>query len=346
MTGQDLAASTTDPADLLGEEDPGSDWKLDPHSHAEKLHPEAAALKRVLEHSAIQEIMDRYRRADRAANEYQDAYKKLGRREIYLATVAAILGAIVLTITDASGASSWMEGARPVLLLLQILCAGGVAGIKFYTDRTKPYVGWQKQRSIAETARIELFETVAGMTGRDWEDEWQEGDYPLLPLQLEYFVRYQLNVQLSYYDGRGKQHAAAAKRFVSVGAIITFVAAIAGAAIAAGYDIGDTVSVASIAALLTPVLLTAQTGLSRINQDERNAARYEITYGHLRRRSAGLSDVRHLAQAADAKAVHEFIRLNDEVISVEHSEWITQQNEIDQPENAGQELEDETDNPA
>ncbi|MEM8815471.1 MAG: hypothetical protein AAGE85_06570 [Pseudomonadota bacterium] len=327
-----MTSEIAKPADLLGAEDAGNDWKLAPRSHAEKLRPEAAALRRVLEHSVIREIMSRYRRADQLASSYQDSYKKLGRAEIYLATAAAVLGAIVLTMTDTSGATESLASVRPALLVLQVLCAGGVAAIKYYASVSKPFIGWQKQRSIAETARIELFETVAGMTERTWENEEQENDYPLLPLQLEYFVRYQLGVQLKYYEGRGAQHAAAAKRFVGVGAAITFVATVAGAIVAAGSGIGDTLSVAAVAALLTPILLTAQTGLSRLNQDERNAARYEITLGHLRKRSADLSDVRRLALEGNTDAVHEFIRRNGEVLSVEHSEWIAQQADAGQPD--------------
>src|SRR5262249_14022946 len=38
------------------------------------------------------------------------------------------------------------------------------------------------------------------------------GELPLLPLSLEYFRRYQLDVQLRYYRGRGEQHARAAGR--------------------------------------------------------------------------------------------------------------------------------------
>ena len=62
-----------------------------------------------------------------------------------------------------------------------------------------------------------------------------------------------------------------------------------------------------MAALIAPILLTAQTNLSRLNQDERNAARYEITLGNLETKAAKLTDVREAALKGDDDTVHAFI---------------------------------------
>jgi len=205
---------------------------------------------------------------------------------------------------------------------LQVICAAGVIGVKYLLQHQQPFVKWNESRSNAETARIGLFETVCGLTERKWEDAQKDGDYPLLPLQLEYFVRYQLDVQLVYYDKRGEQHRKAARRYVSFGAAVTFIAALAAASIGVYQGIGDGVSIASMAALVAPILMTAQTNLSRLNQDERNGARYEITYAHLKKvQGKLLDDARKGAAVGDATPVHAFIRAADDVISVEHSQW-------------------------
>lgn len=308
-------------ADLLGV-DSADDWKLEPTAHAARLMPEAAALKRVLETEFIKEIIGRYNRADKAAAEHQNSYKKFGRLEIYLGTAAAILGAIVLSMADSKNAAASYDYLRDFLLLVQIFCAAGVIGVKYLLQHQQPFIKWNELRSLAETARIELFETVCGLTERKWEGIQKEGNFPLLLLQLEYFVRYQLDVQLIFYDKRGEQHRKAAQRYVSFGAAVTFVAALAAALIGVSQGVGDGVSIASMAALVAPILMTSQTNLSRLNQDERNGARYEITYAHLKKvRGKLLDDARKGTAVGDATLLHAFIRAVDDVISVEHSQW-------------------------
>lgn len=324
MSEGDSKKAEKTPANLLGPESPDRDWKLEPTMHAQALEPEAAALKRVLEHSAIKEIMRRYSRHDEKAAVQQSSYKNTGKWEIYLSTVAAILGGAVLLMNEAQAVSPVYEYIRIGLLVVQITCAAGVVALKYLLKSRKPFEEWQKARTEAETARIELFETVCGLTDRDWHEEVEEGDYPLLPLQLEYFIRYQLQVQLIYYDERGKQHLAAANRYVSFGAVVTFVAALAAGLGGLALELVDTVSFASMAAMVAPILLSAQTSLSRLNQDERNAARYAITHAHLDKLSGRLTDVRNDAAAGNAARVHSFIHGVNEVISVEHSEWKSQ----------------------
>jgi hypothetical protein len=311
----------TKAAELLGAKS-ADDWKLEPSQHVARLLPEAAALKRMLDTELVKEIMDRYDRANGTAKNYQRSYKKFGRSEVYLSTAAAILGAMVLSMANIADPTPAYTYLRDSLLFVQMICAAGVIGVKYLLQHQQPFVKWNESRTIAESARIELFETVCGLTKSKWEDVQRDGDFPLLPLQLEYFVRYQLDVQQIYYDTRGGQHRKAAQRYISFGAVVTFIAALAAALVGVSNDIGDGVSIASMAALVAPILLTAQTSLSRLNQDERNGARYEITYAHLKKiRGERLDEARLNAATGDPAAVHAFIQAVDSIISVEHSEW-------------------------
>ena len=316
-----------DAKDLIGEPQPDHDWKLEPEAHAARLDDKAIALRRVLDDEAITEIMRRYDRHDKLAGDHQAMYKRYGRWEIYLGTAAAILGAIVLLMTDSKSLTPAYNTFRIALLIIQIVCTAGLVSFKYFLQHRKLFVKWQKERSEAETARIELFETACGLSGRKWNDAERADDFPLLPLQLEYFVRYQLLVQIAYYSERGAEHEVAANRYIGFGAIVTFVAALAAAIVGFSHDLGDAVSIASLAALVAPILLTAQTSLSRLNQDERNAARYAITHDHLDRLRGKLSDARKKAASGLVEPVHAFIRSANEVISVEHSQWLVQQSE-------------------
>ncbi len=313
--------------ELLGEWDVTSDWKLEPLTHAQRLTEPALALSNILKHSAIQGIMVRFDDADKVANEQQQRYKTLGTWEVYLATGAALLGAIVLMMTDSSVQTVLTEGIRYALIALQLVSAAALIAVEFLQRQRNTYTRWQKARALAETARIELFETVCGLTERKWPEVNQPESPPLLLLQLEYFLRYQFGVQIAYYKERGAQHRMAAEKYVGIGAIITFFAALAAGALSTLQIFGDIVSIAALVALAAPLLLTAQTSLSRLHQDERNAARYEITFRHLQRAGDDMTDVRAAAAAGDITYVHQFIRRVNEVISVEHSQWLLQQQE-------------------
>lgn len=319
------------PETLIGSTNKDSDWELKPDEHAHSLKPQAASLKRVLEHSLIEAIVRRYDRNDADAMQFQKSYKQLGAWEIYLGALAAMLGGAVLLMNEEIQIEWLPENLRTGLLFVQVLCVAGVAMLKYLLQSKKPFEHWQNRRSLAETARVELFETVCGLTERDWMEEVRDGDYPLLPLQLEYFLRYQLGVQLKYYQGRGKEHLAAANRFISFGAVITFVSAFAAGLGGLALDWLDTVSFAAIIAMLAPILIGAQSSLSRLNQDERNAARYAITHAHLDRLAGQITDIRKSARAGESEQVHNFIREVNKIISVEHSQWIIQLSETETP---------------
>ncbi len=230
-------------------------------------------------------------------------------------------------MTDSKNLTPTYNSLRIALLIIQIVCTAGLVGMKYFLQHRKLFGKWQKERSEAETARIELFETACGLSDHNWNDAEKDDDFPLLPLQLEYFVRYQIMVQIAYYSKRVAEHEAAAYRYICFGAIVTFIAALAAAIIGFTQELGDAVSIASMAALVAPILLTAQTNLSRLNQDERNAARYAITHDHLDRLRGKLSDARKSAASRLVEPVHAFIRSANEVISVEHSQWLVQQSE-------------------
>lgn len=316
-------------AKAVGEYQP-QDWHLDPRSHAQRMTSEAGPLQRILQGARVQVILDQYESHDAKAGKYQSEYKRYGRWEIYLGGAAAIIGAVILYL--ASGDSGEPGLSRTALLIVQGICLAGAVALKYKLGHSAIYRQWQQQRTRAETARIELFETVCGLTGHQATATAAENELPLLPLQLEYFLRYQLQVQLNFYLQRGQQHADAARRFVNIGTVITFTAAVAASLTGLGTELGDWVSSSAIVGLVAPILLTAQTSLSRLNQDERNAARYAITHDHLMNLKKKSDSVRSAAEAGNQDEVFRFIRSVNEVISVEHTEWIERRAKDDAPD--------------
>lgn len=317
----------TTPTEAIGAPEDG-DWRLQPLTHAERMLPEAEPLRRLLRGSAVQVIVDQYEAGNSEAMRYQAAYKVLGHWEIYLSAATAVIGAFVLYLS--SGGSEWLDPLRVILLPVQAFCLAGAVAFKYRLGQGRYYRHWQQQRTRAESARIELFETVCGIEADPGDEDGGRG-LPLLALQLEYFLRYQLRVQLNFYRERGRQHARAAHRFASVGSVITFVAALAATLAGVGADLGDWVGAVAVLGLVAPVLLGAQTSLSRLEQNERNAERYALTHAQLQNLQKQVDAVRAAATAGNRDVVRRFIDAVNGLISVEHREWIA-----DQEQGAGQ----------
>jgi hypothetical protein len=200
-----------------------------------------------------------------------------------------------------------------------------------------------KARAKAEIARIALFDEVMKAV----DSPAQPRELPLLPLQFEYFRRYQLEVQLRFYEGRGKQHDRAAGhterwKYVSIG-----LTAIAGAIAA--------ISVTKLLIDLAPVpdwikadnetlrsflpswtnkavlaigivsstLFGASISRSLMDLDERNASRYLTTWENLKFiKQTLLETARADAVAGRAEEVKKFVKDVQDKISSEHREWI------------------------
>lgn len=322
--------------DAIDRGDRASDWQLRPELHAAALPAEAGALKRVLERNEIKAIVERYRTADAAAVLAQARYKRIGRLGLYATTLATLVGAFFLLPIE-----PWLRGTPAAIASTVQVLALVVA---FLASRLlavgSPFDAWMKKRAEAEIARIALFEEVGKAN-----EAAREGELDLLPLKLEYFRRYQLDVQRRYYHGRGAQHRAAAwrnNRWLSVSLLVT-VASVAIGAIAA-------LHIAAVWGLAVPAWMlewfaglagpqanrlalglgTIASGLyglgvarSLMDLDERNASRFLTTAGNLDfLTDTGLLQARQAAQAGNADEVLAFIHRVQGQISSEHREWI------------------------
>jgi hypothetical protein len=309
----------------VGEDDPNSDWILEPEKHAAALPAESGPLKRVLQRRAITGIMKRYREADRRAGECQKAYKTNGSRAIVLGTIAVVAGGFALYFDE----RSWIfaSAGHYSFLTLQVLAIAAAAYFAFLWSRGEPYKKWMEQRSLAESARIALFDTVCGV-----EDEHSGADeIDLGPLQLEYFRRYQLDVQLRYYEGRADELEATSRKFLKSGAGVAAFSALATAAATAFGGIAVLSALAALALLAVPAIAGALGSLQLLHEGKRNAIRYRNTHSHLEAIAGELDTVRCKVAAGDRPALLAFVGAVNDQISVEHREWRTLQDKAEQP---------------
>lgn len=200
-----------------------------------------------------------------------------------------------------------------------------------------------QRRATAETTRIGLFDRVLAA-----KEDSREGELPLLPLQLEYFRRYQLDVQRAYYRERGRQHGKAARRawllrLLALGLVILALFPIVWSLQ------GKDWLPSSIAELLSELPASTEAAqrlflgfglvaaglqgllaaLALMSLDERNAARYLATSDNLETLADKPLDEARAAAAtvgADREGaratVLSFVALVQEQISVEHREWV------------------------
>jgi hypothetical protein len=320
----------------IGRDDDAADWQLRPEEHGRALPSEAANLRRVLECPDLQQIVAEFRKADAAAVAAQRRYKSIGRTSLYAATTATLVGSLFLLPLD-PWLAGWTRGVASIVQIGGLLTAFFAARLLAYA---KPFNAWMNKRAESEIARIELFNRIAHT------DEASQGDeLPLLPLKLEYFRRYQLDVQRRYYRGRGEQHAAALWRnnwWLTASLVITIVsvllALLLASQMAASWGIpvpegliawsshfpaGLTNRIMLALGVMASALYGLGIARSLMDLDERNASRYLTTAKNLEYLTeTSLSEARGAAVADQPAAVFAFIDRVQALISSEHQEWI------------------------
>lgn len=325
VTQQAIAAIGTDAP---------TDWKLEPRTHAARLLPEAGALRRVLERPEIAEFIAGYETSNPAAGGWQKIYRRWSRLAFVCRFGAIAVGAIALLFVAGTIAGPGLTLALTVeyALIVGSLVASFILAIR------KPFEKWMQARGQAENARLDIFKFAT-----EAEEAPRAGELPLLPLQLEYFRRYQLDVQRLYYRGRGAEHAKGARkirlaRWLATG-LVAFAAVPAGlgllatwappllpAALIPAADIARSHgmhTVLLVLGIITSALADMVAALSLANLDLRNSVRYLSNADNLDAlREKYLDAARAAAADGNKDKVADFIELAQMYISSEHREWV------------------------
>jgi hypothetical protein len=335
-----MPATITDEAiAAVGEEDASTDWQLRPLDHAAALSPEAGALKRILERPGIKSLMSGYIDHDRRAVAAQRRYKRLNLIAIWARLGAIAAGALFLLPVLARAEPGALVyriaiGAQYSCLLLAFLftAVNNYAGL---------YSRWMGSRAKAELARRSLFNFVL-----EADEPAGGGELPPLPLQLEYFRKYQLDVQCRFYHGRGAQHAKAAglSRFaLKLFYLLSGLAAVPVLFVLLGF-FGIELSFADelgkgflVFGVIASGLFASVLAISQMHADERNAARYAVAEENLQYlREHELTPARDAAAAGDKPAVSLFVNAAHRLISAEHQEWTLLRETVPRPEKTAQ----------
>jgi hypothetical protein len=227
--------------------------------------------------------------------------------------LTTILGAAIMVV--AILAASWAK--LSMLVGLVAVVSGGLASMSLFRVREGNLLeAWMSARAQAETARLLYFSTLA-------QGDDDTSDPPLGLLKLEYFRRYQLDVQIAYYAGRGEAHRRSADQTLLIGGLA--VAAGAVAAGAAGVLAATDTRWAAVAALGVVGTAGAAFAATReaVNQDRRNAERYGRTLSALEILRGRLDEVRAGVLAGSQELLEEYVAAVHEQLSLEHREWLS-----------------------
>ena len=305
MTQQEII----DKARSVVDEIEGNSYVIAPTQHAEKVNSAAPALAAVLRRSDVKAAAQEYEQKDADANQARREFMaaaNYANASILVAgvcsTLLVVLGAFFPTLPSVSGAAAdsarvaAKDAGMPAAVLpapsapaspwLAWLVFGSLAFVMVVTGYFG--LGWmtalgkrnllesfKRWRTEAEVARGQYFKLVTDLEPPADATADPSG-IPLGLLQLEYFRRYQLDVQLEFFTRRGKDHEQEADRMVNLsiwsGVAASFLSAVAGV-------LGAAVSprlavIAALGAIATAVSVYAATRES-IQQARSNADRYK-----------------------------------------------------------------------
>jgi dsDNA-binding SOS-regulon protein len=303
-----------DAQDAIGEQDE-TDFILAPSTHAEKLPASAQALAVLLKDPQLSVLAEQYERHDGAANAARDEYKATLTRANGAVLAATTLSALMMAAQILAGAflqyGDQLRGVAAVAGVLAGLAATLGARWLFRAREGRLLERWLGCRAKAETERGAYFSTIA--EGPD--------EAPLRLLKLEYFRRYQVDVQRNYYAVASARHAKAAQRTLRIGAFAVALSSIPAffGAFSAGEGAWSALATLSVIGGAIAAYTAAHEAMT---QDRRNAERYEHALETLEMLAAKLGQVRKAVAEGSAEALKVYVTAVNEQLTVEHRQWL------------------------
>jgi hypothetical protein len=296
----------------VGQQD---DYKIVPTKHADSLEAAAAALSKILRGSQLGTAASQYEEKDSAATEAQKVFRKVAQRANCAVFLTTCLSAALLIVPSLVHDAKW--------LLLPLGCCGILSGALgamwlFEIRHGNLLEAWMRGRAGAEAERLKYFDLATESV-----ENSESAGIPLPLLQLEYFRRYQLDVQRAYYRKRRQDHKQAADKYLTLGAYAVGLGALAtgfGGILAGALD-SKWVCLAGLATAASALSAFTSTN-EALGQDRRNEELYGIMNDALADLAAKLDEVRAAAAKADRQSLKQFVVAVHEQLCIEHKQWV------------------------
>jgi hypothetical protein len=304
--------------DTIGNCKEGDDC-LVPTKHPDELKTNAPEFAAFLQANRFAIAAKDYEDKDTTANEAQADFQKTFRRSNWTVFLTSTL--IVAVLLLGILAPNW-KGVMVALGLLSF--AGGFIG-SYYLNVLKQgrlLDNWMSSRARAEAARLDYFVSIAHAGSGSLTE-------PLCDLlKLEYFRRFQLDVQIAYYGNATRRHAKEARRGLKWSSIAVAGAGIitAFAGFASGFINAKFAAVATLGAFFAAISTFASTR-EDVFHHQRNVERYGRTKDALVHIYETIDDVRTAVVKDGKKPLLDFIEAVHEQLLAEHKQWLSLEEE-------------------
>jgi hypothetical protein len=291
------------------------DYHISPTKHADALETSAAALSKILRGSQLGTTAGQYEEKDLAATEAERAFSKVAKRANWAVFLSTCFSAALLIAASLVSDSKW--------LLETLGCCGILSGAlgamwMFEIRQGNLFEAWMTERARAEAERLKYFELATQSLGNS-----ESAGIPLPLLQLEYFRRYQLDVQRAYYRKRRRDHKKTADKFLTLGAYAVGLGALATGfgGILAGALNSKWACLAGLATAASALSAFASTN-EALGQHRRNEELYGKANDALAELAAKLDEVRVAAAKGDRESLKQFVAAIHEQLFIEHKQWL------------------------
>lgn len=295
------------------------DYVLSPAAHADLYRSSAPDLARALESSPCRAAAAEYERRDAEAGDAQTTFLAIAAK----ANAAMLLSASASGVLAATGGLAvpdvFLRAGQVILAILCVVAASLGRKWLHQIGAGKLLSRWMSFRAKAETQRLKYFELLTA-TGETAPAR------TLQLLKLEYFRRYELEMQLHYYEQRRREHEQDADRFLSMesNAILLALIGVGVAGILSAALGAEWSGLAAIGVVGT-AYATFSGAKEAIRQSRRNAERYDRTAEMLRELQGKLDAVRRAVAAGNDAVLPAFVESVHEQLSLEHRQWLAEE---------------------
>jgi conflict system pore-forming effector with SLATT domain len=296
------------------------DYIIAPTTHAAQFAGHAPALARILRGAALSVSAKQYEKQDAEAAQAQTVFKNRANQANLMVLLTACFSAVLLMVAPlVAGAPGWVSKGLPIALgVCGILTGAAGSTLLFMIRQGSLFERWMKARAGAETQRTHYFELATAPNNDD-----PNSPIPLPLLQLEYFRRYQLDVQIAFYERRSREFQQAADRLLLLSAIAVGLASVATgiAGLLSGALDARWASVAGVTVIAT-ALSSFAAAKEALSQYRRNRERYVATGEVLNHLCEKLDDVRTAAAHGEREPLETFVASVQQQLSLEHRQWL------------------------
>jgi hypothetical protein len=297
------------------------DYIINPTGHASRYKNKAEELVNILNSEEIRDIAVDYEKKDTKAINMKNHFRKLLIRAHIFALLAVFFSAALAT----SSAWSNILGTQNVMSnqSLAWILTGLSIFFSFSTGLTirsikyhKRLENWMITRAEAEEKRLLYFYKIAELYKK--VELSTSGKLHI----FEYFRRFQLDVQMSFYLVKGSEHKKSSQFYFSLSAIALFFVLILNAFSGfLGAEKGLEYTSLAMLALFAQTAATLIMNIEAVDQDRRNAERYGRTYEALELLQARLDPAREQIVSGNSEILTKFIEAVHEPLSTEHRQW-------------------------